>query len=132
MLGKHPIKSWSRTQALIALSSGESELYATLKASAKTLGIVSMLNDYGVKVTTEVWGDAQVALGIRHGKGLGKTRHIKIGRLWIQQVSVEKRLRFGKALGKLNPADLFTKYLDNNATEQHMARLNYTFAEGRA
>ena len=117
---------------MIALSSGESELYAVLKASAETLGIVSMLNDYGVRVRAEVWGDAQAALGIIHRKAFGKTRHIQIGLLWIQQVSAEKRLKFGKVLGKLNPAALFTKYLDHNTIEQHVARLNYTFFEGRA
>ena len=68
MLGKHSVKSWSKTQALIALSSGEPELYATLKASAETLGTVPMINDYGVRVTAEVWGDAQTALGIIHRK----------------------------------------------------------------
>ena len=71
-------------------------------------------------------------LGIIHRKGLGKTRHIQIGLLWIQQVSAEKRLTFGKVFGKLNPADLFTKYLDNSTIEQHVARLNYMFTEGRA
>ena len=131
-MGNHSIKSWSKTQALIALSSGESELYATLKAAAETLGIVSMLNDYGVRVTAEVWGDAQAALGIIHRKGLGKTRHIQTGLLWIQQVSAEKRLRFGKVLGKQNPADLFTKYLDHNTIEQHVEKLNYVFSKGRA
>ena len=34
-------------------------------------------------------------------------------------------------LGKLNLADLFTKYLDQNAIEQHVATLKYTFADGR-
>ena len=98
-LGDHTIKSWSKTQALLALSTGESTLYATLKASAKTLGIISMLNDYGVKVTGEIWGDAQAALGIIHRKGLGKTRHIQTGLLWVQQVSAETRLKFGKGTG---------------------------------
>ena len=31
-IGEHLIRSWSKTQATIALSSGESELYATRKA----------------------------------------------------------------------------------------------------
>ena len=132
MLGSHALKSWSKTQAFIALSSGESELYATLKASAQTLGLLAMLHDYGVKVSSEIWGDAQVALGIIHRKGQGKTRHVQTGLLWVQQLSAEKRLKFGKVWGKLYPADLFTKYFDQNTVEQHVARSNYAFAEGRA
>ena len=46
MLGGHLIKSWSKTQRFIALSSGESEFYAALKASAEALGLLSMLTDF--------------------------------------------------------------------------------------
>ena len=72
-LGKHMLKGWSRTQSLVALSSGESELYATLKAAAEALGMMSMLKDLGWHVAGEVWGDASAALGIIHRRGLGKT-----------------------------------------------------------
>ena len=47
MLGRHTLKGWSKTQFLIALSSGEFELYASLKASAEALGLVSLLQDLG-------------------------------------------------------------------------------------
>ena len=39
------LKAWSRTQALIALSSGESELAAVTKAAAEALGIQSVLSE---------------------------------------------------------------------------------------
>ena len=57
-MGEHTIESWSKTQALIALSSGEFEFYATLKASAETLGIIPMLNDHNENGTTNnnPWG----------------------------------------------------------------------------
>ena len=47
-IGKRLLKGWSRTQTLIALSSGESELYATLKAASEGLGILSIAKDLGV------------------------------------------------------------------------------------
>ena len=131
-IGNHDVKSWSKTQALIALSSGESELYAALKASAETLGVISMLADFGLTMAGEIWGDAQATSGIINRSGLGKTRHIQTGLLWIQQVSAQKRLAFGKVLGKENLADLFTKYLDSNTIGQHLQRLNSKFIEGRA
>lgn len=98
MLGKHTIKGWSKTQSLVALSSGESELYATLKAAAEGLGRTAMLSDLGMHVTGEFWGDANAALGIINRKGLGKTRHIDIGYLWIQDVAAKGRLKFSKIL----------------------------------
>ena len=63
-IGKHTIKGWSKTQSLIALSSGESELYATLKAAAETLGMLSMLKDLGWKLGGESWRYANAAVGI--------------------------------------------------------------------
>ena len=76
MIGTHAIKAWSKSQSLIALSSGESELYATLKASAEGLGLQSICKDLNLHMRGEVWGDASAALGIINRKGLGKTRHI--------------------------------------------------------
>ena len=83
MLGSHLLKSWSKTQSLIALSSGESEFYGALKAAAEGLGMISILKDYGVKIRGQVPGDASAALGIINRQGLGRTRHIDTGLLWI-------------------------------------------------
>ena len=71
-IGSHCVKGWSKTQTLVALSSGESELYAALKASAETLGLLSMLRDLGWRWHGEVWGDANAALGVINGSGPGK------------------------------------------------------------
>ena len=45
--GRHLLKSWSSNQQIVALSSGEAELYALTKGAAQTLGIVSMAKDMG-------------------------------------------------------------------------------------
>lgn len=74
-------------------------MYATLKASAETLGLLSMLTDLGWESHGEVWGDANAALSIINRSGLGKIRHIDTRLLWIQQVAVEQRLKYGKVLG---------------------------------
>ena len=132
MLGKHTIKSWSRTQSLVAFSSGESELYATLKAAAESLGMISLLKDLGWHVAGEIWGDTSAALGIINRRGLGKTRHIDTGLLWIQQTAAEKRLNFHKVLGKVNPTDLFTKHLDQPTIDKHTSTMAFEITSGRA
>ena len=86
----------------MAFSSGESELYATLKASAEGLGLKSVASDMGMKLSGQVWGDASAALGIIKRKGLGRTRHIDTGLLWIQQTAAEKRLTYHKVLGSVD------------------------------
>ena len=131
-MGKHLIKGWSKTQTLSALSSGESELYATLKAASEGLGLLSIAADLGIQLAGKVWADASAVLGIIKRKGLGKTRHIDIGLLWIQQTAAENRLKFGKVLGKDNPADLYTKYLDAETIHRHCRTIAAECTEGRA
>ena len=68
----HLIRSYAKTQATIALSSGEAELYATVMASSEGLGIKAMMADLGFKVTPHLFVDASAAIGICQRKGLGK------------------------------------------------------------
>ena len=73
------------------------------------------------------WGDASAALGIIHRKGLGRTRHIDTGFLWIQETAASKRLKFEKVLGTLNPADLMTKMLGIKDIVERLNGMNLEF-----
>ena len=109
--GSHPIKMWSRTQALVSLSSAEAELYAAIKACSETLGFLSLLQDYQVRADGKIMSDANAALGIIKRQGLGRTRHIHTSYLWIQHVN-ERGINFSKVPVSENCADLFTKPFD--------------------
>ena len=50
-----------------------------LEAFAETLGSLAMFKDLWWHLHGEVWDDANAALGITPGIGLGKTRHIETG-----------------------------------------------------
>ena len=100
-LGSHVIKSWSTTQATVALSSGEAELYALVKGAAQSLGMISLGADMGYDLEATVYSDSSAAIGISQRKGLGKLRHIKVQMLWIQD-SIKRR-EF--AVAKVDGAD---------------------------
>ena len=74
--GGHVLKSYSRTQSNIALSSGEAELYATVTAASEGLGLTAMARDFGMEIRSNVHVDATAATGIAERKGLGKVRHL--------------------------------------------------------
>ena len=93
---------------------------------------MSVLKDFDWTLKGRVLGDASAALGIINRKGLGRTRHIDTGMLWIQQTAADKRLEYGKVLGTDNPADLLTKYLASDMLERHCAKLSSTWPSGRA
>ncbi len=132
MLGGHCIKGWAKTQAVLALSSAEAGLYASVKASAEALGLASVMKDLGRKVKgIEVIGDASAALGIIKRQGLGKLRHIEVGYLCLQDAVAEKRLSVHKCRGEDNPADLGTKHLSGEVIQRHLITLGYHLEDGR-
>ena len=53
MLGGCCVKSWSSTQSLISLSSGESEFYGVVKGGSVGLGVQAMLKDMGFDLSLE-------------------------------------------------------------------------------
>ena len=85
MLGQHMIKSWSTTQSVIALSSGEAEYYSMVKGGSVGLGAQAMLREMGVELNLVIKCDASAAVGIVMRRGLGRFRHIDLSQLWIQE-----------------------------------------------
>ena len=124
-LGKHLIKSWSSTQHVMALSSGEAELYGMLKGATQTKRLISMMADFGEKVVATVCSDASAAIGIAHRQGLGKTRHIEVQYLWIQHEVKEGKLIVKKVGTNNNPADLLTKAMNDDKMMKYMAEMGF-------
>ena len=85
MIGNHMIRSWSSTQRVIALSSGEAEYYGMVRGGAEGLGTRSILEDMGINMKIKLSEDSTAAKGIADRTGLGKVRHIEVNQLWIQE-----------------------------------------------
>ena len=64
MHGAHLIKMWSRTQALVALSSAEAELYGIVKATAELKGLISIWKDLGVELSGHLLADASAVSSV--------------------------------------------------------------------
>ena len=132
MIGSHLIKTWSKTQANIALSSAESEFYATLKAAQESLGIIALAKEFSLTMTVSLQVDASAALGVAQRVGIGKIRHLQTGALWLQEQQLRKSVNLGKMPGANNPSDIITKNVARELLEKHMAGLGGVYAEGRA
>ena len=119
----HCIKTWSSTQQVIALSSGEAELYATTKAASETVGMISILKDFGMETTAVVLCDSSAAIGICSRQGVGRVRHVNVRYLWMQQRLAEKEFELKKVDGKRNVADLMTKNLPKADLDKFMTAM---------
>ena len=127
MFGSHVLKTWSSQQQTVALSSGEAELYALLKAAAQTKGLMAIFADFGIKVEGTVLTDASAALGMAHREGLGRTKHIEVQYLWIQQETARKNLRITKVGTHDNLADILTKNVPSECLARHLEVMGFYF-----
>ena len=124
LLGSHLIKSWSSTQDIVALSSGEAEYYGIVKGAAQGFGIRSMLNDIGISVKVSLNTDASAAKGIAMRKGLGRVRHIEVNHLWVQYKVISGALVIHKVGTDENLADVLTKYVGKQLIDKHIAGMS--------
>ena len=132
MIGKHTIKSYSKQQKVLALSSAEAETYGMVACSAEVLGIQACAADMGMKFKGTIYADASAALGIVQRRGVGKVRHIRTQSLWLQEAHCTKRLGFEKIDGTLNPSDLMTKHLADTLQQRHLEQMGTRPEGGRA
>ena len=131
-LGAHTLKTWSETQSIVAKSSGESEMYANVKASTESLGIVTLFNHLGLEVSARVHVDAPAAKSVIERQGVGSVRHIEMDTLWLQEQQARARLPPIKCPGEQNCADMMTKYLSPKDFWRYMNELNIHERDGRA
>ncbi len=120
MFGNHALKSWSTTQQVIALSSGEAEYYSMVRGGSMGLGINAIASDLGLSFKVIVKTDASAAQGIASRKGLGKVRHIDVSQLWLQDKVSKKEIVIEKVSTHINVADALTKYVDSGKLNSHM------------
>ena len=106
----HALKSWSGTQATVAMSSAEAEYYALVEGAVRGLGLQSMMRELGINANVVLATDSSAAKSFSSQRGLGRMRHIEVKNLWLQEAVCRGRIKIVKISGKENPADIFTKY----------------------
>ena len=120
------ILSWARTQATLAQSSAEAELYAATTGAVEALFVQSLISDvFDVAPPVELFSDSAAALSCMTRPGLvtSRMKHIELRFLVIQEWIAKRRLVVTKEAGSRNGADLFTKFLLEVLFVQHRARV---------
>ena len=120
MIGRHLIKSWSSTQNVISLSSGEAEYYSMVKGASTGMGCQAMLKEIGVNLDIRLRSDASAAIGVVKRRGLGKVRHIDVSQLWLQEKVAEGQIQVMKVKSEENKSDALTKHVGSDGLERLM------------
>ena len=121
----HRIKSCSKAQSLVALSSGESELYAFGKASASAMSIQSVIRDLGQSWSTVVYSNASAALVVIQRQGLESLRHMDYNYL------IRAELARAEVLESDNHACICTKGLNVELMTRHVSAVDGRYSAGR-
>ena len=116
----------SRTQATVALSSGEAELYAIGLAVQEALFVRTLLLEAqlckSVNLTVHTDSTAAKSMATRYGLGK-KTKHIELRYLYMQDLITSGMLKLAKIGTHENVSDLLTKYLSAEVTFKHTTAL---------
>ena len=113
------MKAWSRTMGVLALSSGESELAAVVRAATEGLGLQSILNNFDLCGHVAIKSDATAAIGMVRRLGLGKVRLLAVRDSWVRHHVRSVKIRVSKTSGLENPSDAQTKYLGPEPLLRH-------------
>ena len=115
------------------MSSGEAEYHGLVKTAAQSIGIKSMLRDFGVNepVSTSIRSDSSAAISVAQRKGFGKVRHIEVNQLWLQERVAKREITMVKVPGTTNAADHLAEPGCTAALKQHMEITNQRITSGR-
>ena len=86
----------------------------------------------GSRPRIALFTDASAAVGMTQRTGVGRVRHLDTRLLWIQDKVREKELTVGKVDGKVNPADVLTKYVGSDVMTEHLLRMACVMCSGRS
>ena len=135
MRGLHLIKSWSRTQDAITLSSAEAELVAPGKLAMEVLGVRSMSEEWQlsqVGQVSQLFADASAALSIAKSQGAGKMGHINVKSLWLQEKSIQQVLAYNQGKGEDNPSDGLKKLVRKELIDKYLEIESLEIRQDRA
>jgi len=113
VIGDTPITWGSKKQSIVALSSREAELVATMTSVQHALALRNMLEEIGINIPTiELYVDNQAVIDeIKRGSWTTVSRHLDVKYLRLSQLYQTGQLEINYIPTHLNVGDMYTKAL---------------------
>lgn len=112
------VKLYSRTQALVTLSSGESEFTAIATGMCEGLFVKNLLMELGYDMTLRMMSDSSAGRSMALRQGVGKVKHLDTKVLFCQRQFRQKLATLTKVKTTENTSDIGTKYLNKSDHEK--------------
>ena len=127
MLGSHMIKSWSLNQAVVSLSSGEADYYASVRGVAIDMGIRSMLQEMCQRERNRYQDRRKRCNRNSKEKRIGKGQAHRCEPVMDSRKSIFRNLPSIKSRNQRNIIDVLTKNVSRQEMEWHMAMTHQEF-----
>jgi hypothetical protein len=103
------LTSASKTQSVIAQSSGEAKFYAIYQGAVEALFVQRTLAEVGITVPITIYSDSSAGRAIAQRQGVGRVKHLAVKALYVQDLVQAKAINIMRVKSEENPADLMTK-----------------------
>jgi hypothetical protein len=123
-----PLLHWSKLQSNVALSSGEAELNASVKAMSEGIGCFELLRELcGQSCRMFLCTDASACKGILLRQGAGRIKHLSVKCLWAQGAIDSFGVTVVKVARDINVADVLTHPVPGIELRAQLVRAGYHF-----
>ena len=130
MAGGCCIKSYSKGQGVVSLSSGESECYALVSSASSLLGEVPTAKDCLQTENDEVYMDASAEIAMGSCRGLGKAKYVDTQYHWVQDRVAMRYFRLKEVGTDEMLADVLTKPVTEEKMNKALQGMNFYFLVG--
>ena len=111
---------------MIALSSGEAELYASVTGMSRFVGLFNLARE----LRGDAWGklshsvDASACKSLIMKKGVGGIKHVEAKNLWIQEAVAKKKIAVHNIPRASNVADALASYSPGPTLRKQLLDMN--------
>jgi len=113
-----PLGAWSRTQSVVAQSSGEAELMSLTTGLSEGLGLLGLMSGCLLPASLTILTDSNAGRQTCHRTGVGRVKHLDIRYLTVQLLLRQKQFELQRVPGVDNPSDLLTKNVSRQVLER--------------
>jgi hypothetical protein len=125
MVGKTVVRTWSRLQGSVSLSSAEADYYAMIAGLSEAMGLQHFLEELGLKFNIRLLTDSSAAKAGAERLGLLHQKHMKIRDLFLKDLVAQGVVTVEKINTKENPSDFLTKPVTAEVLDACLSRLSF-------
>ena len=129
-IGDCRIKAVTKTQSVIAQSSGETEFMAIATGMSESRYTQQLLREWGLTRKVWMWSDSSAGRSMAMRLGPGAVKHLETKSMFCQDHFRKKHAVLKKVDGKGNPTDLGTKKLTIEEFQMQCSLNKIFFGDG--